>query len=150
MQNAGEGTTRGFELGVTIRPASWLTAKPTYTFTDALITRNALIPATVGKQIPFVPRHSAGVTVSAARRYWNATLTGRYQSDVFSTETNTDVVSGVPGTYEAFFETDLALAITPRRGLSLQLTAENLFDRRYFMFYRNPGRVLSAGLRLRF
>lgn len=150
MLNGGEGTTKGFELGVTIRPASWLTAKPTYTFTDALITRNVLIPATVGKQIPFVPRHSTGVTVSAAQRYWNATLTGRYQSDVFSTETNTDVVSGVPGTYEAFFETDLALAITPTRGLSLQLTAENLFDRRYFMFYRNPGRVLSAGLRLRY
>lgn len=150
MLNAGEGTTKGFELGLTIRPVSWLTAKPTYTFTDALITRNPQIPATVGKQIPFVPRHSTGVTVSAARRYWNATLTGRYQSDVFSTETNTDVVSGVPGSYEEFFETDLAVTITPTPRLSLQLTSENLFDRRYFMFYRNPGRVVSGGLRLRY
>jgi iron complex outermembrane recepter protein len=150
MLNAGEGTTTGLELGVTARPASWLTARPTYTFTDALITRNPRIPATVGKQIPFVPRHSAAVTVSAALRSWSATVTGRYQSDVFATETNTDVVNGVPGSYEDFFEADLAVAVTPTPRVSLQLTAENLFDRRYFMFYRNPGRVVSAGIRLRY
>lgn len=150
MLNAGEGRTTGVEVGVTVTPVSWLTARPTFTFTDATITRNPQVPATVGKAIPFVPRRAAGLTVTASSRLLSATSTTRYQDDVFSSDTNTDIVSGVPGSYERFIETDLAVSFTPSRKVSVQLTAENLLDRRYFMFYRNPGRTLAAGLRVRY
>lgn len=150
MTNAGEALTKGFELGVGIKPMSWLTARPTYTFTDATITSNPQIPATVGKRIPLVARHAAAMVLAAARPRWSATLTARYQGDVYSTDTNTDIVNGVPGSYDPFFETDLSVSVTPVKGATLLLTGENLFDRRYFMFYRNPGRMLHAGLRLRF
>jgi iron complex outermembrane receptor protein len=150
MTNAGEGQTTGVEVGVTLTPASWLRARPTYTFTDATITRNNAIPATVGKAIPFVPRHAAGLTLMASRRWWSVTSTTRYQTDVFSTDTNADVVSGVPGAYESFVETDLAMSVTPVSRVTVLLTADNVLNRRYFMFFRNPGRMLHAGLRVRF
>ena len=150
MRNAGEGTTRGVELGVGIRPLPWLTARPTYTFTDAVISRNPQVPATEGKQVPFVPRHASALTLSAARDRWTATLTTRYQADVFSTDTNTDVVSGVPGSYESFVEADVSVSVMATSAIAVILTGENLFDNRYFMFYRNPGRMLHAGVRVRF
>lgn len=150
MTNAGAALTKGVELGVGIKPFTWLTARPTYTFTDATITSNPLVPLTVGKRIPLVARHAAAMVLAAARPRWSATLTARYQGDVYSTDTNTDIVNGVPGSYDPFFETDLAVSVTPVKGATILLTGENLFDRRYFMFYRSPGRMLHAGLRLRF
>jgi iron complex outermembrane receptor protein len=69
---------------------------------------------------------------------------------VFSTDTNADVVSGVPGAYESFVETDLAMSVTPVSRVTVLLTADNVLNRRYFMFFRNPGRMLHAGLRVRF
>lgn len=148
LLNAGRGRARGVELGATLRPASWLTARPTYTFTDSIITRNDLAPASVGKRLPYVPQHTASANLTALVSAWSVSATARYQSDVFATDTNTDVVSGVPGSYEAFFEADVAVSFEVSRHVSLRLTCENLFDQRYFLYYRNPGRLLQAGLRI--
>lgn len=150
MGNAGEAHTKGVELGVGIKPMPWLTARPTYTFTDATITKNPLVPATVGRRVPLVARHAAAMTLSAVQPRWSATVTGRYQGDVYSTDTNTDIVNGVPGSYDPFFEADVAVSVTAAKAATVLLTAENILDRRYFMFYRNPGRMVHLGLRLRF
>ena len=69
---------------------------------------------------------------------------------MFSTDTNTDVVSGVPGSYESFVEADVSVSVMATSAIAVILTGENLFDNRYFMFYRNPGRMLHAGVRVRF
>ncbi|MGH9162206.1 MAG: TonB-dependent receptor, partial [Vicinamibacteraceae bacterium] len=150
LLNAGRSRARGVELGATLRPARWLTARPTYTFTDSIITRNDLAPASVDKRLPFVPRHTASATITGLVGRWSVSGTARYQSDVFATDTNTDVVSGVPGTYEAFFEADLAVSFEASRHVSLRVTCENVFDERYFLYYRNPGRVPQAGVRIRY
>jgi len=149
MLNAGRARTRGVELALTARPWRWLTARPTYTYTDAIITRNDLSPGTVGSQIPFVPRHVAAGTLTAALKRLTVTGTARYQSAVFSTDTNTDTTKGVPGAYDEFFETDASVNYQVTRRLTASLAAENLFNRRYFLFYRNPGRMVYVGLRYR-
>jgi iron complex outermembrane receptor protein len=150
MLNAGRARTRGVELAATARPLSWLTARPTYTFTSALITRNDPSPLTVGKAVPFVPRHTAAGTVTAVAPRVTATLTGRYQTAVFATDTNADTVRNVPGAYDLFFEMDAAVNVTLVRQLQLTVSAENVLDRRYYLFYRNPGRMVYAGLRVRY
>ena len=150
LLNAGKGRTQGFEFGSTVRPASWLTARQTYTFTNARITENELAPLTVNKRIPYVPRHTAGSSLTAARGAWTGTLTGRYQSDVFSTDTNTDTTGGVPAGYDGFFEADLSASVRAHRLVTLDISVENLLARRYHLFYRNPGRVVLAGVRLRY
>lgn len=147
--NAGRARTRGVEMALTWRATPWLTARPTYTFTDARIVENSAAPATVGKQVTFVPRHMAAGTVTAAAGRVAATLTGRYQSAVFATDTNTDLVRNVPGAYDLFAEFDAAVTYswTPRVALTGSL--ENFLDRRYYLFYRNAGRLVYAGLRVR-
>lgn len=148
--NAGKARTRGVEIGVTLRPRPWLTARPTYTFTDPVIVENDRSSATVGKQLPFVPRHVAAGTITASIKRLIVTGTGRYQSAVFATDLNNDTVKHVPGAYDEFFEADLALNYALMRGVSVNVSAENLFDRQYYLFYRNPGRLLMAGLRVRY
>jgi iron complex outermembrane recepter protein len=148
--NAGRARTRGTELALTWRPTAWLTARPTYTYTDARIVENGAAPATVGKQVTFVPRHMAAGTLTALAGRFTAAATARYQSAVFATDTNTDVVRGVPGAYDLFAEFDAALTCTLTRQVSLTASVENLFDRRYYLFYRNAGRLASGSVRVRF
>ena len=148
--NAGRARARGAELALTWRPTTWLTARPTYTFTDARIVDNAAAPATVGKQVTFVPRHIAAGTLTAIAGRIAATATARYQSVVFATDTNTDIVRNVPGAYDLFAEFDAAATYTVTPRVSLNASIENLLDRRYYLFYRNAGRVASGSLRVRF
>lgn len=150
MFNAGRARTRGIELGATLRPWSWLAVRPTYTFTDAVIVQNDEAPLTVGKQVTFVPRHVAAGTVSATLRQFAATATARYQSAVFATDTNMDTTKHVPGSYNRFFELDAALNYSLSRYLGLSVTMENVLDSQYYLFYRNPGRTVLAGVRLRY
>jgi len=147
--NAGKARTRGFESGVTVRPASWLTLRPTYTFTDAIITENSGAPTTVGKQVPSVPRHIAAGTATLTAGRLGATATGRYQSAIFLTDTNTDTFKGVPGSYDEFFETDLLVSVRAHRWLTITASVENVFNQQYYLFYRAPGRVFMLGGRLR-
>jgi iron complex outermembrane receptor protein len=149
MLNAGRARSRGVEAALTVRPAGWLTLRPTYTFTDSRITRNDASPLTVGRRIPFVPRHVSGGTASAVFRRLTITGTGRYQSDVFAADTNNDTVKGVPGAYDKFLEVDSAVNFALTGRLMLTFTAENIFDRQYYLFYRNPGRTVAAGVRFR-
>jgi iron complex outermembrane recepter protein len=148
--NAGNARTRGLELATTLRPTAWLTLRPTYTFTDPLIVENDRSPATVGKQIPFVPRHVAAGTITASVKRLTMTGTGRYQSAVFSSDTNNDTVKHVPGAYDEFFEADLAVNYALARMIVFNVAVENLFDQQYYLFYRNPGRTVMAGLRVRY
>ncbi len=148
--NAGKARTRGLELAATLRAATWLTLRPTYTFTDPVIVENDRSPATVGKQIPFVPRHVAAGTITASVKRLTMTGTGRYQSPVFSSDTNNDTVKHVPGAYDEFFEADLAVNYALMRMISCNIAVENLFDRQYYLFFRNPGRTVMAGLRVRY
>ena len=147
--NAGQARTRGTELAVTWRPASWLTARPTYTFTDARIVRNEAAPTTVGRRVTFVPRHVAAGTLTAVLGDVALTGTARYQSAVFATDTNIDTVRNVPGAYDLFAEVDLAATWSLSRRVQFNASVENILDRRYYLFYRNAGRLAFAGVRVR-
>ncbi len=148
--NAGRARTRGTEIAVTWRPLPWLTARPTYTFTDARIVRNDAAPTTVGRQVTFVPRHVAAGALTAVAGRLALTATSRYQSAVFATDTNTDTVRNVPGAYDLFAETDVAATWSLTPALQLTASVENVFDRRYYLFYRNAGRLVFGGARVRF
>jgi iron complex outermembrane receptor protein len=148
--NAGRALSRGTEVALTWRPTAWLTARPTYTFTDARIVRNDPAPATVGKQVTFVPRHAAAGTVTATVGRLAVTGTVRHQSAVFATDTNTDVVRNVPGAYDRVTEIDVAVTHALTRHVQLALSLENLLDRHYYLFYRSAGRLASGSVRVRF
>ncbi len=150
LTNAGKGRTRGVELAGTERPFAWLTLRQTYTFNDAVIVENPALPETEGRLVPSVPRHGASMTVTAAAARWAATLTGRVQAAVFATDTNTDVIHDVPTGYDTIREADLTVSYQATRRVGVYLNADNVFGTRFFTYYINPGRVVLAGVRLRY
>jgi iron complex outermembrane receptor protein len=149
MVNAAGSRTRGLEASGRAPLRSWLFAKAAYTWTEALITRNPVLPDTVGKRVPQVPAHTGSLGLFAARGRWSASATGRYVSRVFSTDGNTDTVKGVYGAYDPFAEMEAAVSVELHRHLAFQVSADNLLDRLYYNYYPVCGRTVSAGFRIK-
>lgn len=149
LTNAGLGRTRGLEFAAQQRARNWLTLRQTYTYTNAVITRNDSLPATVGKRLPWVPLHTIAYMATGAKGRVSATWSGRYVSHMFSSDTNTDTTRGVPGGYDPFFETDLSIGVQLSRQWSFVGTCDNLLDRRYWLYNLAQGRTVLAGVRFR-
>ena len=147
--NAARAHSRGWEASARAPLLSWLFARAAYTWTKAEIVKNPAAPATVGKRIPYVPPHTASAGLFAVRKRWSASVTGRYVSAVFSTDTNTDTIKGVYGAYDPFFVADAGVSFDLTRFLVFQLSVDNLLNRVYYSYYPVPGRMVLAGLRIR-
>jgi iron complex outermembrane receptor protein len=149
LTNAALGRIRGVEMAANERVLPWLQFKQTYTYTDGVITDNPSLPATVGKHLPQVPSQMTSFIVLANRNRWTGSASGRYQSAVFSTDTNTDIVHGVPGSYNPFFTADLSAGYEVTKHVTFTANVYNVLDRRYYLYYLAAGRQVFAGLRIR-
>jgi iron complex outermembrane receptor protein len=147
--NAGQGRSQGVEFGARQWLTSWLQFRASYTWTRAIITRNPAEPLTEGKFVPYFPRHMTGGSLIGSRRRWTGSLTARYAGAMFATDTNTDVVKGVPGSFDPFFVADFNLGFQISRRLQIYGGLDNMLDRRFYQQYRDAGRLASIGLRFR-
>jgi iron complex outermembrane receptor protein len=68
---------------------------------------------------------------------------------MYSTNTNIDIVHGVPGSYDGYFVADLTGGYQFPHGVTLFASLENMLDRRYYQYYLAPGRTAYVGLRFR-
>ena len=147
--NAGEGRTRGVEFAAGQSITRWAKLRTTYTFTDALITRNAAAPQSEGKRVPQIPRHMASALLTASFGKFAGTVSSRYSSGIFATDTNTDRTRHVQGSYDPFALADATLSYRLNDRIELYGQAENLAARTYYLFYLSPGRTVTGGVRLR-
>jgi len=150
LTNAGKSRTWGTEFSTRERVLPWLDLRQGYTYTNSIIIDNPSLPTTIGKNLPYVPAHILTFGVAARPNKFILNLNGRYVSPVYSTDTNTDVVRGVPGSYSLFFEMDGTLSYAVSKNITVLANADNLLDRKYFFYYRNQGRTLFAGVRYHF
>ena len=148
--NAAQGRTRGVETALRIRLLSWLMLRASYTYTDAIITANPAEPDSVGKHVPNIPASMSGGQFIAQRGKWLGSLTGRYAGGTFSTDNSTDVVKGVPGSWDPYFLLRANVGYQINSHLQIFTTGENLLDRRYYLYYLAPGRAVYGGFRLKF
>jgi iron complex outermembrane receptor protein len=146
-RNAGESRTRGLELSGKEKLLSWLDLSASYTFTDAIITQNAAIPATVGKQVTRTPRNTATAMLMASRGRWSGTLTDRYVGHVYSTDLNTEKNWGVYGAYDGYNVAGASLNYDIGKHFTVYGSVDNLLNRHYFQYYIAPPRTTMGGLR---
>jgi iron complex outermembrane receptor protein len=138
--------TPGFDLAGS---ATYLDAR-----TLALSGRaSATAPAgsAIGKFLPNIPKWRANFTATyRPRDRWALTLAGRYSSKLFTTLDNADVN---PNTYQGFsewFVTDARVSYQLDRHWSASLGADNLLNRKYFLFHPFPQRTFVGSLKLGF
>ena len=137
---------RGLELSGS---ATYLSAK-----TLALSGRaSAAAPegAAIGKQLPNIPKWRASFTSTyRPDQRWALTLGGRYSGMMFTTLDNADVN---PNTYQGFgawFVADARANYRLDRHWSASLGADNILNRKYFLFHPFPQRTFIGSLKYGF
>jgi iron complex outermembrane receptor protein len=149
LANAAQARGRGLEVAARQQLASWLQLRQFYTYTSTVITRNPDVPETVGRQAPFLPRHTAGYQATAVVKRFDLSWDGRYVGEMYSSGANNDVTKGVPGGYDAFFEMGLAGTYKATSTMSVLVSVDNALDRQYHLYYLAQGRSVFAGVRFR-
>ncbi|MFA5663316.1 TonB-dependent receptor [Castellaniella sp.] len=135
---------RAFSQGIEVAAsqdidAHWRTFA-NFTYNDTRIKENPANPALVGKRLTQIPRVMTSFGIDWERGDWSASGNLRYVSKRYNTDMNTDVVNGVPGSYDPYTLVDLKASYRIGRHLSASLSVDNVFNRKYFSSYLAPGR----------
>ncbi|HTE47096.1 MAG TPA: TonB-dependent receptor [Gemmatimonadaceae bacterium] len=157
VSNVDHVRARGVELNVGMNDllVRGLDISATGTYLDARTLAlsgraNATAPAgsAVGKFLPNIPaRRAAFTTTYHPGQHWSFSFAGRYNGKMYTTLDNADVN---PNTYQGFSEWFVADARVNYRldgHWSAALGADNLFDRKYFLFHPFPQRTIVANLK---
>jgi len=144
--NAGEARVRGVELTARTRLTSWLELDANYAWIDSEMLENDADPSSVGKRLTNSPEHITGIALTARRGPWTGTLDARYTSHVYFTAANTDVVEGVPGSYDAYTMVNAKARYAFNKTVTASLAINNLLDEEAYSFFLLPGRSAVAEL----
>lgn len=152
VQNVDQTRARGIELALDrhdVLPAIDLSASLTYA--DALTSRNAAFPGSVGKLLPSVPhwKGNAVVTWRASERT-SLTAAFRFASRNYATLDNSDSVGQ---TYQGFWKyavVDLRARFAVTDHFEFAVGVDNVNNNKYFLFHPFPQRnfTVQAGWKL--
>lgn len=137
---------RGLELNGSV---TWLDAK-----TLALSGRaSATAPAraAIGQPLPNIPEWRA--TLQAVYRpndRWAVSAAGRYSDRMFTTLDAADVNPNTWQGFSAWFVADVRIHYRAARHWSASLGADNVLDRRYFLFHPFPARTFVTEVKVGF
>jgi len=101
-------------------------------------------PLSVGKRLTDSPRNIVGLGLTAQRGAWSGALNARYVSHIFWNAQNTDVVEGVPGSYDAHTLVNARLGYAFSKMVKGSLAINNLLDRKAYAYFLLPGRNVTA------
>lgn len=127
-------------------------ASATYLDAKTLATRGqGQFGSAVGKSLPNIPdwRASFLATYRVGPR-WTFTLGGRYSGMLFTTLDAADVNPNTWQGFAAWFVADAHVNCRLDRHWSLNLGADNLLDRKYFLFHPFPQRTVVTSMKYNF
>ncbi len=144
--NAGKASVRGVELSATHTLTSWLEVDANYAFIDSRILENAADPLSVGKRLTDAPRNIIGIGLSAQQGDWSAHVDVRHVSHIFWNAQNTDVIEGVPGSYDAHTLVNAKVGYAFNKRIKTSLAINNLLNTQAYSYFLLPSRNLTAEL----
>ena len=148
--NVGRAESKGITLEVEQRFDKLLRLFANYAYTDARVKENSANPATEGKRLTQMPDTMFNVGAEFEMGPFSASLTGRYVGKRYSTDTNTDTVSGVYGSYDPFLTADAKVSYKVAKFATVSCSVDNIANESYFSSYKAPGRSWFGELELRF
>jgi iron complex outermembrane recepter protein len=104
----------------------------------------------VGKQLTLVPEYMFNLGTEFTYGPASLVITGHYVSKQYSTDTNTDVVNSVYGSYDPFFVADVSFKYAVTKHAILSFAIDNIWDTNYFVSYQAPGRKFYGSLAFKF
>ena len=142
--NAGKAKVNGIELAATTKLLNWLALDGNYAYVNSRILENAADPLSVGKRLTDSPRNIVGIGLTAQMGAWSGMLNARYVSHIFWNAQNTDVVEGVPGSYDAHTMVNARLGYAFSRMVKGSLAINNLLNQKAYAYFLLPGRNVTA------
>jgi iron complex outermembrane recepter protein len=126
------------------------------TYADSIILSDPTFVGTngstaTGKRVPYVPlwRTTLGATYHPGD-HWSFTLAARYQSKVYATLDNTDVVSNVYQAFDPFLVADMRIQYKAGDRGSISFGIDNIGNEQYHLFHPFPQRTYIVQGRLSF
>ncbi|MEW6621252.1 MAG: TonB-dependent receptor [bacterium] len=147
-ENAGCGKIAGFEIEGKMKIADSWDAFANYTLQNTEITSNFADPKTVGKDFEFVPEKMANFGLSFHKNALALSCNWHFVDKMYGYSDNSDVIKGVYGAYDKVNTVDMKLGYTFKENMRLSLACDNLFDRKYYQFYKSPGRTVTVEVKL--
>lgn len=142
--NAGKARIRGIELGAASRLSSWLELDANYAYIESTMLENLADPGSVGKRLTDSPKNIAGIALTAQQGAWSGSLSARYVSHSFFTAHNTDVVEGVPGSYDAHTVVNAKLGYEFAKAVKGTVAINNLLNKQAYSYFLLPSRNVTA------
>lgn len=152
--NAGRARVEGVELSLRKPfPGQGLTVFASASYLSRYeVTENTALPASVGKKLTDVPGTMVNAGVEFSRGAWSGSLVARRVSHIFGSgdDLNVNVVEGVYGSYDAHTVVNAKLSYRMTPQVSFGLSLDNLANRQYFDFYKQPGMTGLAEVVVKF
>jgi len=148
--NIGKALIRGFEVEVEQRLGKEFRLFGNFTYNHAKVKENEAEPESEGKRLTEVPEKMINIGGEYERGPFSSSLIGRYVSKRYRTGTNSDKTNNVYGSRDPFFVADAKISYALTKWASLSLSVDNIFNRRYFDFYKTPGSSWFSELTMRF
>jgi iron complex outermembrane receptor protein len=152
VQNVDRTRARGIELAAQrtdLVPGIDLSGSITYA--DAITSKDAALPAAVGKLLPSVPHWKA--TLVGTWRPTDAvalTAAARYASRNYGTLDNSDIVGNTYQGFYKYFIVDLRAQFRVAERMKLGIGVDNVNNDKYFLFHPFPQRSFAADVKLAF
>lgn len=150
VANAGAAKVKGIELEARQKLNSELTAFVNVTYNDSKFTRNPAKVLTEGRRMTNTPDKMANLGVQGAMGPWSGSLMGKYVGKVYANDVNMDTVSGVFGSYDAYFIADAKISYKLKDSVAISLSVSNLGDRRYYQSTLAQGRAYFGEAQFKF
>jgi iron complex outermembrane receptor protein len=148
--NAGKAESTGLVFEAEQKIDKWLRFFANATFTRAVVLENSLDPASVGKQVEQIPDRMYTVGVDGEKGPFLYSAIGTYVSRRYNTDTNSDTVNNVYGSYDPYTVVNVKIGYKVTNFATLSFSVDNIFNERYFVFYQAPGRSWFVDLKLKF
>lgn len=148
--NIGKAESRGVEFEIEQRVDKWLRLFGNIAYTDSEIKENEVKPETVGCRLTYTSLWRANIGAEFEKAGFFAMVVGRYVGKWYSNDDNSDKINNVYGSYDPYFVVDGRIAYQITKFAKLSFSVDNIFDRKYYYYYRAPGRSWFTELTLKF
>lgn len=148
--NVGSAESQGFEASLEQTFDFGLKIFANLTYTDSEIKENKIKPQTEGKRLTYLPLWMGNIGAEFKRGKWSLYVVGRYVDKWFIDDENKDKKSGVYGSYDEYFVVDVKANYQINKWMDLSLQGYNIFDKKYYHYYKAPGASWYAELSFKF
>lgn len=144
LKNGGLALINGLELSYKQNLPYNLSLLFTYTFTNSNMLKNPADKSIEGKKLTGIPEHLGYVQIAYDDSVFFGSFGIEMMSKPFSRADNKDTIGGVYSATDGYVLGDVRIGYRFLKHYEIAFNATNIFNQKYFSYYRAPGAAFFA------